>query len=158
MRCKAILLGGAVALALSGAAFAQGSDSGQNSQPTAQSQQSSDISATDKSASQTTKHVTRHVRHHMRHRVLHTASAHMRMRVTPAERAETNNLNREQLRAVQYAPGPEYGQRGARYPQEPGQNTGLTPVRRLPNGTPFQSATPAGGRSDSQSLDQAHRL
>ncbi|HEX4158204.1 MAG TPA: hypothetical protein VHY79_06990 [Rhizomicrobium sp.] len=156
MRCQLILLGGAMALALSGAAFAQGSGSAQNSQPVAQSQQSSDTSATDKSGSQTSKHMTHHMRHHMRRHVLRTASAHMR--VTPAERAETNNLNREQLRAVQYAPGPQYGQGSARYPQEPGRATGLTPARRLPNGVPFQSATPAGGRSDTQSVNQAHRL
>jgi len=160
MRCKSLLLGGAMALALSGAAAAQvGSSLGQSPQPAAQSQQSSDTSTTKTPA----KHVTHRVLHHARGHVQHTASVHMR--ATPAERVETYDLNRDQLYSAQYRYGPpQYGpgpenMRGEAtyYPQEPGQNTGLTPTRRIPNGIPFQAATPAGGRADTPSLDQAHR-
>jgi hypothetical protein len=160
MRCKSLLLGGAMVLALSGAAGAQdGSSLGQNSQPAAQSQQSSDTSTTKTPA----KHVTHRVLHHARHHVQHTASVHIR--TTPAERVETNDLNREQLYSAQYRSGPsQYGPgpqamqgEATYYPQEPGQNAGVTPTRRIPNGIPFQAATPAGGRADTPSLDQAHR-
>ena len=158
MRCKSLLLGGALALALSGAAFAQaGSDPDENSQPATQSQQSSNASATKPPS----EHAMRHVRHRVVHHVLHTASVHVR--TTPAERVETNDLNRDQLYSAQYRTGPQSGSgpqnmsgNAAYYRQEPGQETGLTPAQRIPNGLPFQAATPAGGRADMSTLNQAH--
>ena len=153
MRCKSLLLGGAIALVASGAAFAQGATtSDQNSKPAAQSQQSTD------SAKTPAKRVTHRVLHHVSHRVQLTASVHMR--ATPAERVETNDLNRDQLYSAQYRSGPQPPRNmqgeATYYRPEPGQNTGSTPVRRIPNGIPFQAVTPAGGRADTSSLNQVH--
>ncbi len=139
MNTRSILLGGAMAVALAGAGFAQ---------------TAGDATPTGKPAHHAMVH---HYSHHMRHRLLHTASMHAP--ATAAERAETNNLNRDQLRPVQYAPRPQYGQAGAAaYPRAPGQDNGITPVRRIPNGNPYQSGVAAGGRADTPSLNQAHRL
>jgi hypothetical protein len=95
------------------------------------------------------------------HHVLHTASVHVR--TTPAEGVETNDLNRDQLYSAQYRTGLQSGSgpqnmsgNAAYYRQEPGQGTGLTPAQRIPNGLPFQAATPAGGRADMSTLNQAH--
>jgi hypothetical protein len=95
--------------------------------------------------------------HHRMHHRIHSASLHAVS--SPAERQATRDLNLQQVRMTQYgAPGPQYAQGPAYGPQygqpEPGQNTGFTSTDRIPNGTPYQTATPAGGRADTSV--QAH--
>jgi hypothetical protein len=149
MNLKSILLGGALTVALAGAGFAQ---------------QAKPDEAQQMQTRQTTPKSMHHVRHHMLHRMhhrIHTAS--LRAVSSPAERHATRDLNLQQVRMTQYgAPGSQYA-RGAAYgPQygpyqrEPGQNGGLTPTNRIPNGTPYQTATPSGGRQDTQSINEAH--
>jgi hypothetical protein len=134
-----------MALALAGTGFAQTTD---------------DAAPASKPVHHTIVH---RYRHSARHRIVHTVAVHTP--ATPAEQVQTNDLNREQLYTAQYRSGPQtYGagpqnmQGGAAYyPQEPGQNSGVTPARRIPNGLPFQAATPAGGRADMSTLNSAHR-
>jgi len=101
MRCKSMLLGGAVILALSGAAYAQGSTGDQSnpSQPAAQSttDQPSDTS-TSGSGTSTTSHAKHHYRHHMRHS---TKTASKDGPSTPAEKRQTDDLNKQQLQMAQ---------------------------------------------------------
>jgi hypothetical protein len=138
MNTRSLLLGSAVVFALAGTGFAQTTN---------------DATPTSKPVHHTIVH---HYRHHVLHRSLHTASVHAP--ATPAEQVQTNDLNREQLYTAQYRSGPQNMQGGAAYyPQEPGQNNGLTPAHRIPNGLPFQAATPAGGRADMSTLSSAHR-
>jgi hypothetical protein len=105
MRCKSLLLGGAMVLALSGAAFAHGApNADQNSQPAAQQSQSapqpSDTTNQGTSTSQTTKHMMHHAWHHV-HRGTRTASLHEPS--TPAEKRQTFDLNKQQLQMAQAA-------------------------------------------------------
>jgi hypothetical protein len=137
MRCKSILLGGALAAILAGAGYAQAA---------------SDNMPVKKPAHHAMVHRYRHAVHHQ---MQHTA---MRAPETSAERAATYNLNREQLRPVDYAREAQYRTGTANGNPEPGRNTGFTPARRIPNGLSFQAATPAGGRGDTPALNSAHRL
>jgi hypothetical protein len=124
MTGKALLLGGALTFALTGAAFAQADT---QSSPTPSSQTRS----------------AHHLRHHARH---HMATAYLH-RSSPGEREATRDLNLQQVRMAEGAPppGPQYVQNAPR-PMPPDRS--LTPARRLPNGNALQSATPAGGRKD----------
>jgi hypothetical protein len=114
------------------------------------------LAQTTSDAAATKETVTSHaVAHHYRHvthrRVVHAAA------VTPAERVQTDSLNREQLYSAQNGSEPRNLQNpAAYYPQQPGQNAGVTPVRRIPNGVAFQAATPTGGRADPSTLEQVH--
>jgi hypothetical protein len=143
MNTKSLLLGGAVAIVLVSTVFAQ----------------TTVATRTSKTAHHSIGHHYRHVRHH----IVHTVS--VRPATTPAEQIQTNDLNRDQLYSAQYrtesrqyGPASQNMQGGATYyPQQPGQNTGLTPARRIPNGIAFGGATPAGGRADTPSLNSAHR-
>lgn len=123
MTRKAILLGGALTFALTGAAFAQ-----------ADTQSSQTPSSQTKPA----HHLRHHAKHHMATAYLHQSS--------PAERGTTRDLNLQQASMVQTAaPAPQDMRNMQNVP--PGDR-GLTPMQRLPNGNALQSATPAGGAKD----------
>ena len=80
-----------------------------------------------------------HLRHHARH---HAATAYLH-NSTPAERDSTRDLNLQQASMVRTGTvAPQYIQ------NVPPGDRGLTPARRLPNGSALQSATPAGGAKD----------
>ena len=128
MRCKTMLLGGAVALALSGAAttsFAQTASPTTNQinagqQPAqATTDQSSQSQAT--STQTSTKH---HARHHMHHRT-HTASS-QHAPSSPGEKRTTAQLNDQQLNGQA---GPQSAQsmpantNGAPQSAQPGSET-----------------------------------
>jgi hypothetical protein len=123
MTRKAILLGGALTFALTGAAFAQADT---QSSPTPSSQ------------SKPAHHLRHHAKHHMATAYLHQSS--------PAERGTTRDLNLQQASMVQTAaPAPQDMRNMQNVP--PGDRS-LTPMQRLPNGNALQSATPAGGAKD----------
>lgn len=103
MGCKSMLLGGAMILALSGAAGAQQTAPSTNTAPAATQTapaQSSNTSGTE-STSTPTKHATHHARHHHARHMSRTASLHSPS--TPAEKRQTNDLNRQQLQAAESA-------------------------------------------------------
>jgi hypothetical protein len=136
MKTRSFLLGGAIAFALSSAAFAQTTNDATPSNKTEQHK------------------IVHHYRHHARNRVMHTASM-----VAPASKAEqdsTYSLNREQLQTAGYTPERQSGQ-NAVTGDALRSGPELTPMRRIPVGAGFQSATPAGGRADTPSLSQNHR-
>jgi hypothetical protein len=155
MLTRSILLGGAIALALAGAGVAQqASDktSTDQTQPMDKTQ-SNGQAQPDQDAAKTVHHYRHHARHHIRTAMLHRPS-------TPTERRATAQLNQQQLQMAgpQYAQGPGYAPapQPAAYPAPTGENTGITPTNRIPNGTPYQTLTPAGGREDTPVMDQAH--
>jgi len=101
MRCKPILLSGAIVLALSGGAMAQqgtpSTDQMNGSQPGAQSTAPADQAAP-ASDTETTKHQTMH--HHYRHHMHHnTKTASLHSSSTSGEKRQTFDLNRQQLQA-----------------------------------------------------------
>jgi hypothetical protein len=121
MTRKAILLGGALTFALTGAAFAQ-ADTQSSQTPSSQSKPA--------------HHLRHHAKHHMATAYLHQSS--------PAERDTTRDLNLQQASMVVQtgAPAPQYNQ------NVPPGDRSLTPAQRLPNGNGLQSITPAGGAKD----------
>jgi len=149
MRCKSLLLGGAMALALTGAAFAQAaSGADPNSQPAAQSQatpQSSDTSATGTSTSQTSKPATHHMRHHMHHHAARTASLHAPS--SPAEKQQTNELNQQQLQMATAA-----ANQSARVPGSQAANGANGPAINRSGAHP--AGTPAGYTQDQNGTPQ----
>jgi hypothetical protein len=207
MNTKTILLGGAMAMALWGAGYAQQPATNASTNANTQTNAATHAKA---------------IHHRHRHATMHA-------RATRTERQATRNLNLQQERMAQYgaqypqgayAQGPygqayaqgyaqgvqsaqygygsygqsrtmspaEYGspgmQSGGGYPQAPaygpngyrvqtawgtptdvtaygpnmtaGPNSGYTPVRRLPNGNPFGTATAGGGMSRYTSGNETH--
>src|SRR5947209_11108078 len=115
MTCRTMLLGGAMALALSGAAFAQAQQTSPQATPgtdqinagSATGAQTTTGNEATTSTGSMTKSSTHHGHHHYRHHMHHhmrTASLHHHNRMasshhasTPAERQATQNLNQQQL-------------------------------------------------------------
>jgi hypothetical protein len=122
MTRKAILLGGALTFALTGAAFAQ-ADTQSSQTPSSQSKPA--------------HHLRHHAKHHMATAYVHQSS--------PAERDTTRDLNLRQASMVQTAAPAPYMRNMQNV--SPGDR-GLTPAQRLPNGNAVQSATAAGGSKD----------
>jgi hypothetical protein len=122
MTRKAILLGGALTFALTGAAFAQ-TDTQSSQTPSSQSKPA--------------HHLRHHAKHHMATAYVHQSS--------PAERDTTRDLNLQQASMVQTAAPAPYMRNMQNV--SPGDR-GLTPAQRLPNGNAVQSATAAGGSKD----------
>ena len=160
MLTRSILLGGAIVLTLAGAGFAQqASDktSTDQMQPMDKTQPN-DQAQSDQTTAKTVHHYSHHARHHMRTAMLHKHTTMLHRASNPAERRSTADLNRQQLQTA----GPQYSQRYAPAPQPAayrapaGENTGITPTSRIPNGTPYQTLTPAGGHEDTPAMDQAH--
>lgn len=103
MRCKSMLLGGAMVLALSVAAFAQGTSGSDqtNGSPTAAQPTSGQFSGTSPtSTSESTTPAAHRHRHHV-HRT--TREAYLHGPSTPAERRETYDLNKQQLQQAESA-------------------------------------------------------
>lgn len=154
MLTRSILLGGAIALALAGAAAAQQA-SDKTSTDQAQSMdktQSNDQAKPDQTSATAVHHYRHHVRRHIRTAMLHRHTAMAHRPSTPIERRATAQLNQQQLQMTGYAPAPQ----PAAYSRPAGANTGFTPTNRIPNGTPYQTLTPAGGHEDTPVMDQAH--
>ena len=122
MTHRALLLGGALTFALTGAAFAQADTQSSQTPP---------------SQTKPAHHLRHHAKHHMATAYLHQSS--------PAERDTTRDLNLQQASMVQTA-GPAPYMRNMQ--NVPPRDPSLTPAQRLPNGNAVQSATGAGGSKD----------
>src|SRR5437016_2835167 len=155
MRCRTMLLGGAVALALSGAAYAQAQQASPPATPgtdqiNAGSAVGTQATGQGTMSNTTTTKSSTHHRHHYRHHVHHhmkTASS-LHHPSTPAERQATQNLNQQQMQggSMQNTAQPAGSNMNMQQPGNAGytQPQGAQPQGTQPQGTQPQGTQPQG--------------